>query len=130
MAGILIIGIVSVAVVLVIVLLWKPRSVKGKVDCEESDMVYSEAYEQNSSTSASNQDPVPKMGLVWNRAYNKCTTLEPDTAEQGHGNETQPAAEWVDPGMKEKLEKEAIYDEVSDSPVKNRLPPNEYEDVF
>ena len=147
MSAILIIAITSLAVVLVIMLLWRPRSVKGKVDHEEGEMVYSEAYEANTSVSSSNSNSVrgQVLGLVWNRAYKKCTVLQdsPDAPpEPEHGNGTRGAecGPGIDPEMKELndiLEKEVIYDEVSDFSTRNKcsdghapISCNGYEDIY
>lgn len=144
MSAILIIAITSLAVVLVTMFLWKPRSVKNKVDHEEGDMMYSEVYEAHSSTAGSNSDSLPQvLSLVWNRAYNRCTMLD-ESPEPEHGSRTE-AAEYG-PGndleMKElpdKLEKEVIYDEVSDFHIRSKYTDghtplstscNEYEEVF
>ena len=144
MSAILIIAVTSLAVVLVTMLLWRPRSVKGKVDYEEGEMVYSEAYEANGSVSSSNSNSVPGqvLGLVWNRAYNKCTMLHdsPHTPEPEHGNWTGGAEcrPGIDPEIKDNiLEKEVIYDEVSDFSTRNKysdghtpISCKEYEEIY
>ena len=148
MACILIIAITSLAVVLVTMLLWKPRSVKGKVDCEDvGEMVYSEAYESNGSVgNSSNTDSLPQvLGLVWNRAYNKCSMLEEcgetePEPEHGNGTRTAECGPGAHPEVREEPhgEKEVIYEEVSERVVQNRPCPeghnlitcNEYEEIY
>ena len=132
MGGILLIAITALAVVLVIMLLWKPRSVvKGKVDCEDGEMVYCQAYEDRV-----NPNSAPQVGLVWNRAYNKCTVLEPEpgTVELENGNQTD-TAEWGngnEPEVKEPGDEDHLYDDVMNTLVcsSTHSTHNEYEEVY
>ena len=121
MGGILLIAITTLVVILVMMLLWKPKSAKEKVDRENEDLVYCEAYEMPSESS--NSGSIPQVGLVWNRAYNKCTMLESEsTTELEIRNQT----ETVELESENELAAKVLYEEVSD--IMGSF--NDYEEVY
>ena len=74
-AGLLLVAIAVLAVILIMICLRNPQRKKDKSQParqEDSEMDYCDAYVVNSNT---NNKSLPKVNLVWNHSYHKCTLI-------------------------------------------------------